>query len=184
MVESAIVTEMVFFRRVLLLALLASASASLVRADSPTVTAVLTSSETEVDQPVQLQIKVTGDANATPPNDISVDGLDIRYSGQSQLVEGRNLRFTYSFIYNYTILPLKAGTFTIPPQVVRSASGVLRTPPLTLNVSPNENGTTSLDTAWGWERARREEHCFRRADRSQNIGLCRRSHSGRDPARN
>ena len=115
----------------------------MVRADSPTVTAVLTSSETEVDQPVQLQIKVTGDANATPPNDISVDGLDIRYSGQSQLVEGRNLRFTYSFIYNYTILPLKAGTFTIPPQVVRSASGVLRTPPLTLNVSPNENGTTS-----------------------------------------
>ena len=126
-----------------MLALLTSASASLVRADSPTVTAVLTSSETEVDQPVQLQIKVTGDANATPPNDISVDGLDIRYSGQSQLVEGRNLRFTYNFIYNYTILPLKAGTFTIPPQVVRSASGVLRTPPLTLNVSPNENGTTS-----------------------------------------
>ena len=134
---------MVFFRRVLLLALLASAGASLVRAASPTVTAVLTSSETEVDQPVQLQIKVTGDANATPPNDISVDGLDIRYSGQSQLVEGRNLRFTYSFIYNYTILPLKAGTFTIPPQAVRSASGVLRTPPLTLNVSPTENGTTS-----------------------------------------
>ena len=134
---------MLFFRRVLLLTLLASAGASLVRAASPTVTAVLTSSETEVDQPVQLQIKVAGDANATPPNDISVDGLDIRYSGQSQLVEGRNLRFTYSFIYNYTILPLKAGTFTIPPQVVRSASGVLRTPPLTLNVSPTENGTTS-----------------------------------------
>jgi hypothetical protein len=133
---------MVRRRRVLLLAVLASASAPLVRADSPTVTAVLTSSETEVDQPVQLQIKVTGDSNATPPNEIAVDGLDIRYSGQSQLVEGRNLRFTYSFIYNYTILPLKAGTFTIPPQVVRSASGVLRTPPLTLNVSPNENGTT------------------------------------------
>ncbi len=125
------------------MALFAAASAPLVRADSPTVTAVLTSSETEVDQPVQLQIKITGDAKATPPNDIAVDGLDIRYSGQSQLVEGRNLRFTYSFIYNYTILPLKAGTFTIPPQVVHSASGVLRTPPLTLNVSANENGGTS-----------------------------------------
>jgi hypothetical protein len=137
------VTEMVFFRRVLLLAFLAIASAPLVRAESPTVTAVLTSSETEVDRPVQLQIKVVGDSNATPPNDISVDGLDIRYSGQSQLVEGRNLRFTYSFIYNYTILPLKGGTFTIPPQVVRTASGVLRTPPLSLNVSPNDNGTTN-----------------------------------------
>ena len=60
-------------------------------ADAPTVTAVLTSSETEVDRPVQLQIKVTDDANAIPPNEITVDGLDIRYTGQSQLVEGRNL---------------------------------------------------------------------------------------------
>ena len=113
------------------------------RAEEPTVTAVLTSSETEVDQPVQLQIKVTGDSKATPPNDIAVDGLDIRYSGQSQLVEGRNFRFTYSFVYNYTILPLKAGTFTIPPQVIRSSSGSLRTPALTLNVSPNDDGTTT-----------------------------------------
>ena len=79
-------------------------------ADAPTVTAVLTSSETDVDRPVQLQIKVTGDSGAVPPNDIAVDGLDIRYTGQSQLVEGRYFRFTYSFVYNYTILPLKAGT--------------------------------------------------------------------------
>jgi hypothetical protein len=134
---------MVFCRRVLILAFLASASVPLVRADSPTVTAVLTSSKTEVDRPVQLQIKVTGDANATPPNDISVDGLDIRYSGQSQLVEGRNLRFTYSFIYNYTILPLKAGTFTIPALPVHANIGTLRTPALTLNVSPSDDGTTT-----------------------------------------
>src|SRR5690348_9264674 len=87
--------------------------AGIARADEPTVTAVLTSSETEVDRPVQLQIKVTGDSNANPPNDISVDGLDIRYTGNSTLMEGRNFRFTYSLVYNYTILPLKAGTFTI-----------------------------------------------------------------------
>ena len=124
------------------MAFLAIASTPLVRADSPTVTAVLTSSETEVDRPVQLQIKVTGDSNATPPNDIAVDGLDIRYSGQSQLVEGRNFRFTYSFVYNYTILPLKAGTFTIPAQAVPTSSGTLRTPALTLNVAPNDDGAT------------------------------------------
>src|SRR5689334_9949445 len=64
-------------------------------ADEPSVTAVLTSSETEVDRPVQLQIKVSGDNNASPPGDIAVDGLDIRYTGQSQLMEGRNFRFTY-----------------------------------------------------------------------------------------
>ncbi|MBA2433933.1 MAG: protein BatD [Chthoniobacterales bacterium] len=113
------------------------------QADEPTVTAVLTSSETEVDRPVQLQIKITGDANAIPPNEITVDGLDIRYTGQSQLVEGRNFRFTYSFVYNYTILPLKAGTFTIPSQAIGSNNGTLRTPALTLNVAPNDDGTTT-----------------------------------------
>ena len=138
---------MAFYRsrvvRVLFAALLACAAIKTARAESPSVTAVLTSSETEVDRPVQLQIKVSGDSNATPPNDITVDGLDIRYSGQSQLVEGRNFRFTYSFVYNYTILPLKAGTFTIPPQVVQTSGGKIRTPALTLNVAPNDDGTTT-----------------------------------------
>lgn len=131
------------FRLGFFLALIALAGTPVARADAPTVTAVLSSSETEVDRPVQLQIKITGDSGAKPPDDIAVDGLDIRYSGQSQLVEGRNFKFTYSFVYNYTILPLKAGTFTIPPQAVRTNNGALRTPALTLNVAPNENGTTN-----------------------------------------
>lgn len=112
-------------------------------ADEPSVTAVLTSSEAEVDRPVQLQIKVSGDNNASPPADIAVDGLDIRYTGQSQLMEGRNFRFTYSIVYSYTILPLKAGTFTIPPQPVRTSSGTLRTPALTLNVAASDDGSTT-----------------------------------------
>src|SRR2546428_2618484 len=103
------------------------------RADGPSVTAVLTSSETEVDRPVQLQIKVSGGSSARPPNDIDVDGLDIRYAGESQYIEGRNFQFTYSFVYNYTILPLKAGKFTIPPLTVQTNSGNLRTPALALN---------------------------------------------------
>ena len=112
-------------------------------ADEPSVTAVLTSSETEVDRPVQLQIKVSGDNSASPPGEIAVDGLDIRYTGQSQLMEGRNFRFTYSIVYSYTILPLKAGTFTIPPQPVRTSGGTLRTPALTLNVAANDDGSTN-----------------------------------------
>ena len=112
-------------------------------ADEPSVTAVLTSSETEVDRPVQLQIKVSGDNSASPPGEIAVDGLDIRYTGQSQLMEGRNFRFTYSIVYGYTILPLKAGTFTIPPQPVRTSGGTLRTPALTLNVAANDDGSTT-----------------------------------------
>lgn len=134
---------MATLRRIFFLTLLVLAAAPLARADAPSVTAVLSSSETEVDRPVQLQIKITGDSSATPPNDINVDGLEIHYTGQSQLVEGRNFRFTYSFVYTYTILPLKAGTFTIPPQAVRTTSGNMPTPALTLNVAPNDNGATS-----------------------------------------
>jgi hypothetical protein len=84
---------------------------------------------------VQLQIKITGSASARPPDFIGVDGLDIRYSGQSQMVEGRNFQFTYSFVYTYTVMPQRTGTFKIPPQRIQAGSNSLRTPELTLNVT-------------------------------------------------
>src|SRR5205814_1915069 len=122
-------------------------------AAGPTVTAVLSNSSTAVGQPVQLQIKVVGSSSARPPSQIVVDGLDIRYTGQSQLLEGRNFQFTYSFIYNYTVVPLKAGTFKIPPQTVEAGGSTLRTPELTLQVaadlstvqSPRSKSPASID---------------------------------------
>jgi hypothetical protein len=108
-------------------------------AASPSVTAVLDNSNTVVGQPVQLQIKVTGSASARPPGEISVEGLDIRYSGQSQLLEGRNFQFTYSFMYNYTVMPLRAGTFKIPAQTIEAGGSALRTPELTLQVADSGN---------------------------------------------
>jgi hypothetical protein len=108
-------------------------------AATPSVTAVLDNSSTVVGQPVQLQIKVTGSASARPPREMSVDGLDIRYSGQSQLLEGRNFQFTYSFMYNYTVMPLRAGTFKIPAQTIEAGGSALRTPELTLQVADSGN---------------------------------------------
>lgn len=108
-------------------------------AASPSVTAVLDNSNTVVGQPVQLQIKVTGSASARPPREMSVEGLDIRYSGQSQLLEGRNFQFTYSFMYNYTVMPLRAGTFKIPAQTIEAGGSALRTPELTLQVVDSGN---------------------------------------------
>src|SRR4051812_30361229 len=107
----------------------------LLAAGSASVTAVLNSSETTVGQPVQLQIKISGSASARPPGEISVDGLDIRFSSQSQLLEGRNFQFTYSYIYNYTIMPMKAGTFKIPPLTVQAGGDSFRTPELSLQVA-------------------------------------------------
>ena len=112
-------------------------------AAAPTVTAVLSSSETAMGQPVQLQIKVTGSNSARPPAEISVDGLDIRYSGQSQLLEGHNFQFSYSSIFSYTVMPLKGGTFKIPPQTVQASGSALRTPELTLNVAADSSAPSS-----------------------------------------
>ena len=108
-----------------------------------TVTAVLSNSETAVGQPVQLQIKVNGSSSATPPSDIAVDGLDIRYTGQSQLLEGHNFQFTYSYIYNFTVMPLKAGQFRIPPQTLRAGTSSIRTPELVLNVVDSPGGSSA-----------------------------------------
>src|SRR3954462_2754466 len=99
------------------------------------VTAVLSNSSTAVGEPVQIQIKVSGSASVKHPGSIAVNGLDIRFTGQSQLLEGRNFQFSYSYIYNYTVMPLKAGTFQIPPQVIDAGGATLRTPELTLHVA-------------------------------------------------
>ena len=111
-------------------------------AEDPSVTAVLTSSQTALGRPVQLQIKITGSPSARPPDFISVDGLDIRYSGQSQMVEGRNFQFSYSFVYTYTIMPQRTGTFRIPSQKIQAGSHSLRTPELALTVADSGSRTT------------------------------------------
>jgi hypothetical protein len=126
---------------------LAALTAS-VRADEPSVTAVLTSSETTVGQAVQLQIQVKGERNVGPPADISVDGLEIQSTGQMQSFEMRNFNMTSSITFTYTVLPLRAGRFAIPALTLRAGANSLRTPELTLNVtesprqSPGSNRAT------------------------------------------
>src|SRR5262245_15397888 len=104
-------------------------------ADSPSVTAVLSNSEATVGETVELQIKVTGPGDARPPEEISIDGLEIHSTGTSRQFEIHNFSTSSSVTYNYTILPLRAGRFTIPPQTVRAGGKILRTPELALNVA-------------------------------------------------
>jgi len=128
---------------VLLAALIASAGSDAAFADSPSVTAVLSNSEAAIGETVQLQIKLSGARDARPPENISVDGLEIHATGTSRQFEMRNFTTTSSVTYNYTILPLKAGRFTIPPQTIRVGSQSLRTPELRLNVADSAAGSSS-----------------------------------------
>src|SRR5438046_208436 len=118
--------------------------AQVARADSPSVTAVLSNSEATVGETVELQIKVTGPGDARPPEEISIDGLEIHSTGTSRQFEIHNFSTNSSVTYNNTILPLKAGRFKIPPQTVRAGGKILRTPELALNVAdaPGQRTTT------------------------------------------
>jgi hypothetical protein len=115
-------------------ALLLCATTLTAAAQTPSVTAVLTESETAVGRPVQLEIQVTGASNPRPPGEIYVEGLEIRSAGVSRQYQMQNFSVSYSFTYNYNIMPLKVGTFRIPPQVVEAGGQSLRTPELTLTV--------------------------------------------------
>lgn len=118
-------------------------------ADAPSVTAVLSNSETVVGEMVELQIKVTGPGDANPPEEISIDGLEIHATGQSRQFEIHNFSTSSSVTYNYTILPLRAGKFIIPPQIVRAGGSLLRTPELTLNVADSPGRSSAARPSRG-----------------------------------
>src|SRR6516164_2848054 len=132
------------FPRILTAILMTLGCMQYVFADSPSVTAVLSNSEAIVGETVELQIKVTGPGDARPPEEISIDGLEIHATGTSRQFEIHNFSTSSSVTYNYTILPLRAGRFTIPPQTVFAGGKTLRTPELVLNVadSPGRPTTT------------------------------------------
>src|SRR4030095_13995846 len=121
--------------RIVLLIIGLVSIAQIARADSPSVTAVLSNSEAIVGETVELQIKVMGPGAERPTGECSIDGLEIHSTGPSRQFEKHNFSTNSSVTYNYTILPLRAGRFTIPPQTVRAGGKILRTPELALNVA-------------------------------------------------
>ncbi len=131
------------FRRILFLTPIALAGMQSSFAASPSVTAVLSDSQPAVGQMVQLEIKVNGANSANVPETISIDGLEIHQTGTSRQFEMRNFDVSSSVTYNYTILPLKAGQFKIPPQTVRVGNDSLRTPELVLNVAQGSGSSGS-----------------------------------------
>ena len=136
-----------------LAALIVFAGSDYAFADSPSVTAVLSNSEGRVGQMVQLEIRIVGAAGAKPPRDIAADGLEIKYTGEaqeSQITFGiGGLRSTSTVTYNYTILPLRPGRFTIPPQIIQVGGKSLRTPELTLNVADSPGSSSASRPSQG-----------------------------------
>ena len=133
---------MLMDRRVLILALVATVQIQSALADSPKITAVLTSSDVVVGETVQLQIQIdNAGTSAKPPSDIDVPGLQIHFTGKETQIMWKNFSPSSSITYNYTILPEKPGTYKIPSQSIRVGKDNLQTPELTLRVADSPNAT-------------------------------------------
>jgi hypothetical protein len=130
-----LISKPTFLKASLLGVLIALPALSLCASEPPRVTAVLSNSSVAPGQVVQLQIRIVGANEARTPQEIVVDGLEIHPTGTSRQFEMRNFEMSSSITYNYTILPMKSGTFRIPPQTIRVGSASLQTPELQLNVA-------------------------------------------------
>jgi hypothetical protein len=113
--------------------LLACAPAGL--AQNASATAGLSESSTRVGEPVTYHITVSGARGADPPQQINVDGLAITYAGHSTQVQMRNFDMTMSVVLNYSVLPQRAGDFTIPAQTITAGGQRLTTNEVTLHVT-------------------------------------------------
>lgn len=120
----------------------AACTASPLRAQQ--VQAALAQDTVGVGQPVQLDISITGGKGVRLPDRINIEGLDIRRAGQSEqtqvtMVNGQ-LNAVTSAVHTYLIIPIKAGTFTIPSMSIQVGGKVLKTTDLTLTVSATPGG--------------------------------------------
>jgi len=123
-------------------------------ADDVSATAKISDAETEVGQAVDFQIQTTG-GDARVPENIAVDGLSITYTGQStqtQINFGTVFGSSGSHMqtlntYTYSVVPQRAGSFTIPALQVEVNGQQLATKPVNLNVggSTAQNSTGKND---------------------------------------
>ncbi len=83
------------------------------------VVTLITPSSVPVGTAAVLQIKISGAETAEPAGTPRVDGLDIAYSGIRRSFEFVNGKTWSGIVLNFTVVPSRPGTFTIPSFEIR-----------------------------------------------------------------
>ncbi len=83
---------------------------------------------------IALTIEVSGVQQLNPPEAVSAEGLDIRYTSHQQRTQITNGRVDRSVKLTYTVLGNTAGAFVIPAIEIKTDAGMLKTDPLQLRV--------------------------------------------------
>ena len=122
-------------RRLLTVAVLCAAGICSLDAADVSVTAEMSRPEISAGEMAELQIKVTGAQQADVPQQIAVDGLQVRLTGQSTQVQMVNFKVSSSVVYSYIVMPLRTGKFAIPGVTVTADGRQFRTAPLQFAVA-------------------------------------------------
>jgi hypothetical protein len=104
------------------------------------VSAALSNPSPSVGEPVQLQLRCEGTNRAGQPPPVEVDGLDIRYLGPSTQMQIINGAMSASVTHVYQVIPMRAGTFTIPAIEMEIDGRRLRTAPVGLTAAAGNPG--------------------------------------------
>ena len=112
----------------------------------PSISASLSEAVTDVDHPVQLEIKIQN-ARVTRPPTVLTNGLSINFAGTSSRTQILNFQATTVITFTYIVTPTKEGIYEIPPVEVSAGGKTYRTSSLTLKVIHNDSNSAGRPTA-------------------------------------
>ena len=119
---------------------------SVIAVAEPSIIASLSETVTDVDRPVQLEIKIQN-ARITRPPTIFANGLSINFAGTSSRTQILNFQATTIVTFTYIVTPTKEGVFEIPSIEVSAGGKTYRTSSLTLKVVHNDSSNASRPSA-------------------------------------
>jgi hypothetical protein len=109
------------------------------------ISASLSQSVTDVDHPVQLEIKIEN-ARITRPPTVVATGLSINFAGTSSRTQILNFQASSVSTFTYIVTPTKEGVFEIPSIEVSAGGKIYRTSSLVLKVVHEDSNNADRST--------------------------------------
>lgn len=110
------------------------------QAEDVGVSANLNKRSVQVGEEVRLSIRVTGQSmNLQAPRLPQLDGFETYYTGRASHISVINGVSSSNVEFSYTLIPQRAGHFTLNPIEVRTGQSVFKTEPLEIEVSGGQN---------------------------------------------
>jgi hypothetical protein len=128
-------------RKILIIALIfGGVFIPFLQAEELGVSASLNKRSVQVGEEVRLSIRVAGQSmNLQAPRLPQLDGFETYYTGRASHISIINGVSSTNVEFSYTLIPQRAGRFTLSPIEVRAGQSVFKTEPLEVEVSGGQN---------------------------------------------